>query len=83
MSPFGRTRPEPPRCHDRPVPTPALPTFRATWSTQARRYIATALEYPHLSHAADTPADALRGIQELVAALTGDLRPDRQPPPQP
>ena len=45
--------------------------------------LAPALEFPSLSHLADDPDAALRGVRELVADIVTDLRANNEPIPQP
>lgn len=43
-------------------------TYKVTWSTQDKEYVATVKELPSLSWLATTKEEALKGLKTLVAA---------------
>ena len=49
-------------------------TYRVSWSEEDGEHVGTCLEFPSLSHLADDPEAALRGIRGLVADVVSDLR---------
>jgi predicted HicB family RNase H-like nuclease len=57
-------------------------TYRVSWSEEDREHVGTCLEFPSLSHLADDPVDALRGIRELVADVVADMQANAEPVPQ-
>ena len=58
-------------------------TYRVSWSEEDGEHVGTCLEFPSLSHLADDPEAALRGVRKLVADVVADLRANNQPIPQP
>jgi predicted HicB family RNase H-like nuclease len=58
-------------------------TYRVSWSEEDAEYVATCVEFPSLSHLAPIGADALSGIQALVADVVEDLRANQEPVPEP
>ena len=58
-------------------------TYRVSWSEEDGEHVGTCLEFPSLSHLADDPEAALRGIRKLVADVAADLRANNEPIPQP
>ena len=58
-------------------------TYRVSWSEEDGEHVGTCLEFPSLSHLADDPEAALRGIRGLVADVVSDLRANNEPVPQP
>ena len=57
--------------------------YRARWSPEDRQYVGTVVEFPSLSHLADSPEGALAGIRALVAGVVADLRATGEPVPAP
>ena len=58
-------------------------TYRVTWSEEDGEFVATCAEYPSVSHLAASRADALSGIERLVADLVADQRQAGETPPEP
>ena len=58
-------------------------TYRVSWSEEDGEHVGTCLEFPSLSHLADDPEAALRGVRELVTDIVADLRANNEPIPQP
>jgi predicted HicB family RNase H-like nuclease len=57
-------------------------TYRVSWSEEDGEHVGTCLEFPSLSHLADDPEAALRGVRKLVADVVTDLRANNEPIPQ-
>jgi predicted HicB family RNase H-like nuclease len=49
-------------------------TYRVTWSPEDNEHVGLCVEFPSLSWLARTPAAALKGIQQVVAAAVDDMR---------
>jgi predicted HicB family RNase H-like nuclease len=58
-------------------------TYRVSWSEEDGEHVGTCLEFPSLSHLADDPEAALRGVRKLVTDVVTDLRANNEPIPQP
>ena len=58
-------------------------TYRVTWSVEDDQYVATCVELPSLSWLADTQAEALGGLRNLVAEVVRDLTGTGEPVPGP
>src|SRR6185295_14506911 len=58
-------------------------TYRVSWSEEDGEHVGTCLEFPSLSHLADDPEAALRGVRKLVADVVADLRANDEAVPQP
>ncbi len=58
-------------------------TYRVSWSEEDGEHVGTCLEFPSLSHLADDPEAALRGVRQLVTDVVADLRVNNEPIPQP
>lgn len=56
---------------------------RVMWSSDDDEYVATCTEFPSLSWLAGSQADALRGLDELIAAVIDDLAANDEPIPEP
>jgi predicted RNase H-like HicB family nuclease len=54
-------------------------TYRVSWSEEDGEHVGTCLEFPSLSHLADDPEAALRGVRELVTDVVADLRANNEP----
>ena len=55
-------------------------TYRVFWNDPDSGFVATVAEWPSLSWAADTPAEALTGVIEVVRAALAKLDPGELPP---
>lgn len=62
---------------------PDLYTYQVHWSVEDGEYVATALEFPSLSHLDSNPNRALDGIRQLVTDVVADLRDSNEEVPQP
>nr|NLI50974.1 type II toxin-antitoxin system HicB family antitoxin [Propionibacterium sp.] len=58
-------------------------TYRVTWSVEDNEFVATCAEFPSLSWLADSQADALQGVVDLVADTVADLRAEGESVPEP
>ena len=58
-------------------------TYRITWSAQDAEHVGLCAEFPSLSWLAANPAEALSGIQRLVADCVDDMRTNGEPVPEP
>ncbi len=58
-------------------------TYRITWSAEDAEHVGLCAEFPSLSWLAATPAEALSGIQRLVADCVADMQTNGEPVPQP
>jgi predicted HicB family RNase H-like nuclease len=58
-------------------------TYRVTWSDEDGEHVGLCVEFPSLSWLAKTKEKALRGIGELVAETTADMRARGEAVPQP
>ena len=58
-------------------------TYRITWSADDAEHVGLCAEFPSLSWLAATPAEALSGIQRLVADCVADMQTNGEPVPQP
>ena len=58
-------------------------TYRITWSAEDAEHVGLCAEFPSLSWLAATPAEALSGIQCLVADSVADMRNNGEPVPEP
>ncbi len=58
-------------------------TYRITWSADDAEHVGLCAEFPSLSWLAATPAEALSGIQRLVAECVDDMQTNGEPVPQP
>lgn len=58
-------------------------TYRVTWSGEDGEFAATCSEFPSLSHLAATRAEALAGIEQLVADVVADMLASGETPPVP
>ena len=58
-------------------------TYRITWSADDAEHVGLCAEFPSLSWLAATPAEALSGIQRLVADSVDDMQANGEPIPQP
>ena len=58
-------------------------TYRVTWSDEDGEHVGLCVEFPSLSWLASTKEKALRGIGELVAEATADMRARGEGVPQP
>jgi len=70
-----------------PMPPPRNPadryTYRLFWSSDDDCFVGTCVEFPSLSHLADTDESALMGIRDLVAAVLRDLKSSKSHIPTP
>ena len=70
-----------------PMPPPRNPadcyTYRLFWSSDDDCFVGTCVEFPSLSHLADTDRSALMGIRDLVAAVLRDLKRSKSHIPTP
>ena len=58
-------------------------TYRVTWSAEDQEHVATCVELPSLSWLAASPAEALLGLQELVADVLEDMAASGERAPEP
>ena len=58
-------------------------TYRITRSAEDAEHVGLCAEFPSLSWLAATPAEALSGIQRLVADCVDDMQTNGEPVPQP
>jgi predicted HicB family RNase H-like nuclease len=56
-------------------------TYRVTWSEEDQEFVGTCAEFPSLSHLAATRADALRGVEQLVADVVAEMQEAGSVPP--
>lgn len=52
---------------------PGHHTYRVSWSGEDGEFVGTCAEFPSLSHLAEDPAAALRGIEDLVRSVETDM----------
>lgn len=64
-------------------PNVAHYTYRVMWSAEDDEYVATCLEFPSLSWLADSRADAIEGLEALVADIVQDMEENGEKVPQP
>ncbi len=58
-------------------------TYRVTWSEEDQEHVGQCIEFPSLSWLAADPAEALRGVRELVQECIEDLHRSNDPVPEP
>jgi predicted HicB family RNase H-like nuclease len=58
-------------------------TYRVSWSEEDQEFIGACIEFPSLSHLAESRAEALRGIEDLVRDVVGDMQANGERPPVP
>jgi predicted HicB family RNase H-like nuclease len=58
-------------------------TYRVIWSEEDAQCVGLCAEFPSLSHLADTPEKALRGIRKIVADLIEDVQANGESVPEP
>jgi predicted HicB family RNase H-like nuclease len=58
-------------------------TYRVTWSSEDREYVALCVEFPSLSWLASAPDSALAGIRKVVAGAVADMKGNGEVPPAP
>ena len=58
-------------------------TYRITWSAEDAEHVGLCAEFPSLSWLAPTPAEALSGIQSIVADSVADIRNNGESVPEP
>lgn len=64
-------------------PNVAHYTYRVTWSAEDDEYVATCLEFPSLSWLSESRADAIDGLEALVADIVEDMQETGEPVPEP
>ena len=57
-------------------------TYRVFWSDEDQEFVALCAEFPSLSWLADTPADAVFALQNLVDEIIADMHSNNEPIPQ-
>lgn len=57
-------------------------TYRVSWSSEDREYVATCAEFPSLSWLAEDELAALRGIKDLVRDTVEDMVANGEPLPE-
>lgn len=57
--------------------------YRTVWSEEDEAFIATAVEFPSLSWAADEAPDALSGLESLIESVVADMEASGELPPVP
>ncbi|WP_255608377.1 hypothetical protein [Micromonospora sp. PLK6-60] len=56
-------------------------TYRVTWSTDDREFVATCAEFPSLSWLAPSQIEALHGLEAMLSGVTADIQePGEQVP---
>lgn len=68
---------------NRPSVDAAHYTYRVTWSAEDGEYVATCLEFPSLSWLATSRADAIDGLELIVAEIVEDMLATGEEVPQP
>jgi len=58
-------------------------TYRVTWSEEDGEHVALCAEFPSLSYLAETPAEALRNILDMVKEIVKDMMANGEDIPQP
>lgn len=58
-------------------------TYRVFWSDEDQEFVALCAEFPSLSYLADTPANAVSALQQLVDETVADMQNNNEPIPQP
>jgi predicted HicB family RNase H-like nuclease len=58
-------------------------TYRVSWSEYDREYVGNCVEFPSLSHLAESRSEALRGIEKLVRDVVADMRRHGESVPEP
>lgn len=54
-------------------PSDVHPSYRVSWSAADSEYVGLCTTFPSLSHLAPTAAEALAGIEALVAGVRADI----------
>jgi hypothetical protein len=62
---------------------PSQFTYRVTWSVEDDEFIATCIEFPSLSWLAESQADALQGLVDLVVDSMADFASHSEDVPEP
>lgn len=58
-------------------------TYRVTWSEEDKEFVGLCAEFPSLSWLAGTQAEALQGINEVVAEVVSDMESNGETIPIP
>ncbi len=58
-------------------------TYRVTWSEEDKEHVGLCAEFPGLSWLSKTPEAALKGIRNIVADITNDMKENGEKIPQP
>ncbi|HUB48763.1 MAG TPA: toxin-antitoxin system HicB family antitoxin [Acetobacteraceae bacterium] len=58
-------------------------TYRVSWSEEDQEFAATCAEFPSLSHLARSQAEAIDGLQALIADVLRDMAGNGESPPEP
>ena len=58
-------------------------TYRVSWSAEDQEFVGTCAEFPSLSQLAGDRAEALRGIEQLVADVVRDMNECGEQVPEP
>ncbi len=68
---------------DHPQVDVAHYTYRVTWSAEDSEYVATCLEFPSLSWLAGSRAEAIDGLEQVVADVVEDMASSGDAIPEP
>src|ERR1019366_3974185 len=58
-------------------------TYRVTWSSEDDEFVAACVEFPSLSWLASSQAEALTGLDDLIAETVADMQEQAETVPQP
>ena len=58
-------------------------TYRVIWSEEDQEHVGLCVEFPSLSHLAETGQEALNGIMALVDTVIVDMRKSKEDIPEP
>ena len=57
--------------------------YRTIWSDEDEAFVATAVEFPSLSWAADDAPEAVRGLESLIESVVADMEASGEEAPVP
>lgn len=75
---FSGSRSRPVPCYDVAMNAHEY-TYRVRYSEDDQQFVGTCLEFPSLSHLADSAEAALQGVEELVCGVVAEMEDSATP----